>query len=69
MEDLIEQQMHAAHEAGYEANFEGVLRAHNPHPADSAEHRAWEAGHLQAASVRRDWEEINGRAACMYGVA
>lgn len=61
-----EQAILDAHEAGYEANYEGVLRKNNPHPADSAEGRAWDAGHLQAASVRREWEECNGAAARMY---
>ncbi len=50
----------AAHEAGYEANHEGALLRDNPHAADTAEYRAWEAGHLQAQSVRREWEQSNG---------
>lgn len=52
--------MQSAHAAGYDASYDGVLRHDNPHPPGSDEHRAWEAGHLQAAGVRREWEESNG---------
>ena len=64
-----EQQIHAAHQSGYDANYDGALIGANPHATGSDEHRAWEAGHLQAASVRREWEECNGTAARMYGEA
>lgn len=61
-----EQRMEAAHEAGYEANYEGVLLRDNPHAAGTDEHRAWEAGHLQAAQTRREWEEANSYSARRY---
>ena len=44
----------AAHEAGYEANYEGVALHRNPHPAASALYRAWESGHLQAQDARNE---------------
>lgn len=51
-----ESQLHAAHEAGYEANYDGELLSANPHDAGTDEYRAWETGHMQAQSVRREWE-------------
>jgi hypothetical protein len=55
--NLAGQAILAAHEAGYDANYEGVLLRDNPHTEGSGEYGAWEAGHLQAQSVRREWEE------------
>jgi hypothetical protein len=48
-----------ANAIGYEACLDGVLLRDNPHAVGSDEFRAWEAGHLQAASVRREWEDCN----------
>jgi len=48
-----------AHEAGYDANYEGILLRDNPHAEGTAEFRAWEAGHLQAQATRNDWELCN----------
>lgn len=61
-----EQLMQAAHEAGYEANYEGTLLSGNPHAEGSDEYRAWEAGHLQAADTRREWEDANHDRARRY---
>ena len=46
-----------AHQDGYDANYEGVLLRDNPWVEGSPVYRAWEAGHLQAQSVQREWEE------------
>lgn len=54
-----EQHLHAVHEAGYEANYDGVLLHQNPHPPLSQEFNAWESGHLQAQNTRNDWELCN----------
>lgn len=51
---MNEAELNAANEAGYEAKFEGVLLRDNPFTEGSSEYRAWEAGHLQAASDDRE---------------
>lgn len=51
--------LHTIHDAGYEANFAGVLLQQNPHPPLSIEFSAWESGHLAANSAREDWEADN----------
>ncbi len=53
--NLAGQAILRANEEGYDANYEGVLLRDNPHAKGSDEYRAWEAGHLQAQSVRREW--------------
>jgi hypothetical protein len=58
-EEAENARLHAIHDAGYEANYDGVLLQHNPHPPLSIEFNAWEAGHLQAQNTRTEWEECN----------
>lgn len=43
-----------ANEEGYNACFESKRTDANPHPAGSDLFRSWEAGYLQAQSVRRE---------------
>lgn len=55
--------LHEISDAGYEANYEGVLLEANPHPAGTIEHAAWAHGHTSAQEHRDEWERaewLNG---------
>lgn len=55
----MDSNLNEIHQAGYDANYEGVLLHQNPHAPLSHAFNAWEAGHLQAQNTRDEWELCN----------
>jgi hypothetical protein len=55
----MDQWLQEMHQAGFDANYDGVLLRDNPFTAGTPSHTAWATGHAQAQQTRDEWEQAN----------
>jgi len=55
----MDQWLQDAHQAGFDANYDGFLPCDNPFGEQTPAHASWATGHAQAQQTRDEWEASN----------